>query len=130
MSLSIALSYRDLRVYSLYFRLRILSWGYMKRAEAREEERRRQMAPRRVYMSYFVRGEGQWCCGFLEPDLKTQIGRGCLFASADKLRDLVARTPTKLVAQDRNAFEHGLTTGRGGVWLEITAEQYAKLVKG
>lgn len=77
-------------------------------------------------MSYFVRN-GQWVCGFLEADLKTSIGRGRLFGSADKLRDLVVRTPTKMLSEDRNAFEHGIDKGRGGVWLEVTAEQYVAL---
>jgi hypothetical protein len=27
------------------------------------------------------------------------------------------------------ALEHGIETGRGGVWLELTDEQYGKLTK-
>jgi hypothetical protein len=29
--------------------------------------------------------------------------------------------------EDRQALEHGLTIGRGGVWLTLTEEQYGKL---
>ncbi len=32
--------------------------------------------------------------------------------------------------EDRQAFEHGLEIGRGGIWLCLTEEQYAALKMG
>jgi hypothetical protein len=29
--------------------------------------------------------------------------------------------------QDRQALDYGLETGRGGVWLQVTEEQYLRL---
>ena len=101
--------------------------GYMKRAEAREAARRDQSLTRRVYMSFFVRGAGEWIVGFLEADVRTPIGRGYCFGSADKVRELIARTPTRLQSEDRQALEHGIANGKGGVWLDVMGDQWAKL---
>jgi hypothetical protein len=81
--------------------------------------------PRKVYMGFFTRRG--WSCTFLEPDLKTPIGPIRKFGSEDKLRELIARTPTKLTLADRQAFDHAIANGRGGIYLELTAEQYRKL---
>lgn len=84
----------------------------------------------RIYMSFFSRGlqgGSEWVCGFLESDLKTSICRSRTFASAQKLQDLVERTPTVLSDSDQRSFAYDLERGRGGVWLEVTAEQYARL---
>jgi len=32
-----------------------------------------------------------------------------------------------LSSEDRQAFEHGLSIGRGDLWLNLTPAQYAKL---
>ena len=64
---------------------------------------------------------------FLQPDLKTLIGRMITFADADKIRVVVARTPTPLNLEARNMLEHSIQQGRGGLFLELTNEQYIKL---
>ncbi len=76
-------------------------------------------------MSFFNRGE--WVCGFLEPDLKTPVGRSRSFGKEAKLRELIARTPTKLTLADHQALDAGIANGRGGLYLELTGEQYRKL---
>ncbi|MGI4831272.1 MAG: hypothetical protein ACRYFU_24285 [Janthinobacterium lividum] len=80
---------------------------------------------RRVYMSFFHR-DG-WSVQFLEPDLRTPVCRMRNFASPDKIRELVARTPTKMVLEDKQALDYGISHGRGGAYLDLTAEQYRKL---
>lgn len=69
---------------------------YMKRAEAREIARHQQAEPRRIYVRFFVRGAGEWVLAFLETDARTPIGRRYSFGSADKVRELIGRTPTRL----------------------------------
>lgn len=73
----------------------------------------------------FVQRNG-WACGFLEPDCKMPVYRMKTFATEDKVRELIARTPTRMDQASKQAVEHTFLIGRGGVWLELTAEQYAK----
>jgi hypothetical protein len=35
----------------------------------------------------------------------------------------------RLNLEGRQAIQHGIDIGRGGIWLELTEEQYAKLRK-
>jgi hypothetical protein len=84
-----------------------------------------QCGRHKVYMSYFRCKE--WIVQFLEPDGKTLIGRIITFADADKIRELIARTPTQLNLEARNMLEHSISQGRGGLFLELTNEQYIRL---
>lgn len=79
----------------------------------------------RVYCTFFHR-DG-WCVQFLEPDLKTSVCRMRNFGSPDKIREMVARTPTKLMQEDKQALEYAISTGRGGLYLDLTEAQYRKL---
>jgi hypothetical protein len=81
----------------------------------------------KVYMGFFVRGGGEWVCTFLEPDLRTPIGRIRCFGSEEKLRELIARTQTTFTLEDRQALDHATALGRGGVYLQLSGEQYEKL---
>ena len=49
------------------------------------------------------------------------------FASPDRFRDLVERGNGFKVSADRQAFDYAVGIGRGGVYLNLTQEQYAKL---
>ena len=40
---------------------------------------------------------------------------------------MVARTPTKLIQEDKQALEYAISTGRGGLYLDLTETQYRKL---
>ena len=80
----------------------------------------------RIYLSFHNRGAG-WVCTFLEPDAKTPVGRMREFGSPDKIRDMIARTPTKQDQAAKQSLEYAIETGRGGVFLDLTAEQYRKL---
>jgi hypothetical protein len=61
----------------------------------------------RVYLSFFVRGAGEWVVQFSPPSL-----------------DLIDRTPTRFDLAERNAHDYAFRTGRGGIWLQLTPEQF------
>jgi len=68
-----------------------------------------------------------WCCQFLEDDLKTGLPKKLTFRSHQKVRELAERAGCSLNLETLQALNHGLETGRGGVWLELSEEQYLKL---
>jgi hypothetical protein len=76
-------------------------------------------------MTYLLR-DG-WSVQFLGPDLKTPVGRIRHLDSIDKVRELIARTPTLLDLAAKQAIEHAITVGRGGMYLLATSAQYQKL---
>jgi hypothetical protein len=79
-----------------------------------------------VYMHY-MHCKG-WYCQFLEADLKTPLPRTFTFATADKVRELAERGGGFSTLETRQAFEHGVSMGRGGINLSLSTEQYAKLL--
>jgi len=79
----------------------------------------------RVYMYYMFR-EG-WTCRFMEEDLTTPLPRQFHFRDAEKIRAIVDRVGNFADLQDRQALDYGLEIGRGGVWLQLTQEQYERL---
>jgi hypothetical protein len=79
-----------------------------------------------VYMYYMFR-EG-WLCQFLEEDLKTPLPRQLHFRDAVKIRAIVEKVGNFADLQDRQALDYGLEIGRGGVWLQLTQEQYERLM--
>ena len=86
----------------------------------------RCVGTRRINVTFFLRGD-VWVCSFMEPDLKTPIGRSRAFGSEHKLRELIARTPTRFDLAGKQALEHAFAGGRGGLYLKLTGEQYWKL---
>jgi hypothetical protein len=79
----------------------------------------------RVYM-YFQFRNG-WNCQFLEEDLKTSLPRKLHFTSPDKVIKLVERGGGITDQESRLMLDRAIATGRGGVFLSLTAEQYTKL---
>jgi len=79
----------------------------------------------RVYM-YFQDRNG-WHCQFLEQDLKTALPRRLHFKSSDKVVELVERAGGITDQESRLMLSHAIATGRGGVFLMLTSEQYARL---
>lgn len=79
----------------------------------------------RVYLSFQLR-DG-WRCQFLETDLKTSLPRKLHFASSDKLIQLIERAGGFTDQDARSMVNHGIEMGRGGIFLKLTEEQYAKL---
>jgi hypothetical protein len=68
-----------------------------------------------------------WYCQFLEPDLKTSLRRKLTFASADKVRQMQQSFGADRLLEDDAAFEYAIENGRGGIWLNLTDEQYKVL---
>lgn len=79
----------------------------------------------RIYMYFQCRG--CWQCQFLERDLKTALPRKLQFASADKIIKLVERGGGITDQECRLMLQQGIDKGRGGVFLNLTDEQYSVL---
>jgi hypothetical protein len=74
----------------------------------------------------FMLNQG-WSCQFLEADLRTPLPRKLTFSSPDKILQLAEHAGVLKDLAARHAIEHGIEMGRGGVYLMLTPEQYAKL---
>jgi hypothetical protein len=81
--------------------------------------------PRRVYMSFQT--QSGWHCQFLEEDLKTPIPKKLNLICQEKLFEIAERGGYRLNLEGRQALQHAIEMGRGGIWLELTEEQYRKL---
>lgn len=79
----------------------------------------------RVYLGFQL--SYGWHVHFLEPGLKKTAARGRTFADAEKIRELIRRTPTKMDAAAWQALEYAFEKGRGGLYLTLTEEQYLGL---
>jgi hypothetical protein len=83
-----------------------------------------QCAPRhRIYM-HFMRREG-WYCQFLEADLKTPLPKKLTIVDSRKLLEMAERGGVN--PENRAVMRRAIEKGVGGIWLDLTAEQYAKL---
>ena len=74
----------------------------------------------------FARREG-WYCQFLERDLKTPLPQKLNLADAGKIYELAERGNYSMNFEGCHAIDHAIEMGRGGIWLELTGDQYAKL---
>jgi hypothetical protein len=85
----------------------------------------RKKPPRRVYMHFMT--QSGWHCQFLEEDLKTPLPLKLNLLKSDKLFELAERGGYKMDLEGRQSLQHAIDTGRGGIWLTLTEEQYRKL---
>jgi hypothetical protein len=76
-------------------------------------------------MSFLCRNG--WHCQFLEQNLKTPLPRKLHFTSPDKVVEIVEWGSGLSNLESRQELEQAIEIGRGGVFLSLTAEQYAKL---
>ena len=76
---------------------------------------------------HFMLAASGWSVTFLEEDLKTSLPRFFVFQDSIKVIEMALRGGAEKVLADRQAIEHGISLGRGSVWLNLTAEQYGKL---
>ena len=81
----------------------------------------------RILMNYQFRNG--WRVSFLESDCRTSLPLTLTFATEDKLREMHERYGASRILEDRQGLEHGISIGRGGVWLSLTEEQYRRLLK-
>jgi hypothetical protein len=84
--------------------------------------------PRRVYLSFQKREE--WTVQIMSEDLRGSLGRQRGFATHDKLLEMIARTPTRLDLAAKASLENAIRNGSGGLFLELTNEQYEAWQKG
>jgi hypothetical protein len=68
-----------------------------------------------------------WQVEFLEADLKTPLPKKLTFTDPDKIRELAKRGEAWSDSESRQLLEHAIETGRGGVYLRLTPDQYARL---
>jgi hypothetical protein len=100
----------------------IFAYGRGRSSTARQE-----LPLTRVYMSFMLsRG---WHCQFLEADLKTPLPRKLTFATEDKVVELVRRCGGLENLEAKQALARGIEMGRGGLYLNLAAEQYEQLQK-
>jgi hypothetical protein len=70
---------------------------------------------------------GGWQVQFLEADLKTPLPQKLTFTDPEKIRELAGRGGAWRDSDSRQVLEHAIETGRGGVYLRLTADQYSRL---
>jgi hypothetical protein len=78
-------------------------------------------------MSFMLR-DG-WHCQFLEQDLTTPLPKRLRFNNKEKLREIAERGGCNMNLEARQSLDHGIEIGRGGIWLEISEEQYRRLTQ-
>jgi hypothetical protein len=77
-------------------------------------------------MQFMVAKDG-WMVSFLEEDCRTSLPRHLVFQSELKILDLATHSGAEFNLAGRQAIEHGISMGRGYVWLKLTGDQYGKL---
>jgi hypothetical protein len=75
---------------------------------------------------YFMQRDG-WHCQFLEADLKTTLPKKLNLSNSQKVIEAAERGGYNMNLEGRQALDHGIENGRGGIWLLLTEEQYQKL---
>lgn len=68
-----------------------------------------------------------WTVSFVEEDCRTSLPRHFVFQDAVKILELARHGGAEFNLAGSQAIEHGISMGRGSVWLKLTREQYAKL---
>ncbi len=68
-----------------------------------------------------------WFCQFLEEDLKTPLPRKITVADEKKIFEMAKRGGFTLNIAGRQELQEAIRKAVGGIWLELTPEQYAKL---
>jgi hypothetical protein len=77
---------------------------------------------------HFMQTNG-WYCQFFEEDLKTPLPYKLSLDDPSKIMELARRGGAPMKLEDKQAIEYGIENGRGSVWLNLTQEQYQKLLK-
>jgi hypothetical protein len=72
----------------------------------------------------------EWLCQFLKEDLKTALPRQVRFADEKKIWEMAKRGGFTLNIAGRQELREKIRKGGGGIWLELSAEQYARLLDG
>ncbi len=79
----------------------------------------------RVFMTFFYRAG--WQVQFVEADFKTALPRTFTFSDPEKIRELARRGEAWSDSESRQMLEFAIESGRGGVYLRLTPDEYARL---
>jgi hypothetical protein len=79
----------------------------------------------RVYLSFQFAMDGS--ASFWRPTSRLPYPSKLHFASSDKLIELVERAGGFIDQETQLMVDQGVEMGRGGLFLQLTEEQYAKL---
>ena len=71
-----------------------------------------------------------WHVSFLEADLTNSPLKELTFADPEDIRDLARRGHGLETSQARALFDYSIGSGRGGIYLQMTTEQYSSLREG
>jgi hypothetical protein len=74
---------------------------------------------------YFFHRDG-WYCQFLDEDLNTHLQKTSVETPA-KVVAIAMKSGYVMNEEGKRSLDHAIETGRGGVWLQLTDEQYRKL---
>jgi hypothetical protein len=74
-----------------------------------------------------VQRRNGWHCQLFEADLKTPLPKRLHFASSDKIIELVQCGGGIADQEGQLMLNQAIETGRGGVFLNLTQEQYSRL---
>src|ERR1035437_10511609 len=77
--------------------------------------------PRHRVLMQFMLAKGGWSVSFLEEDCKISLPRHFVFQSELKTLDLARHGGAEFNLAGRQAIEHGISMGRGSVWLKADA---------
>ncbi|HEX4066523.1 MAG TPA: hypothetical protein VHZ09_10915 [Acidobacteriaceae bacterium] len=78
-----------------------------------------------MYMHFQT--QSGWHCQFLEQDLKTPLSKKLNLVRQERLFDIAEHGGYALNLEGRQAMQRAIDMGRGGIWLELTEEQYRRL---
>jgi hypothetical protein len=87
-----------------------------------------RMGLKRMVLMQFERRDG-WRVSFRDNANPQTTFREFRFAQSTKIQDLVQRTGTPLMSEDRNALEYGIRQGSGAIPLQLSDDQYRKLLR-
>jgi hypothetical protein len=83
------------------------------------------MIGHRVYLTFFLRSG--WNLQFLEADLKTPLPRRFTYPDPEPIRELARRAGAPATVEAEQQLDREIENGRGGMYLWLTPQQYAKL---
>jgi hypothetical protein len=78
-----------------------------------------------IYMSFLLM-EG-WQVQFLDPDLRASFPLKLTLEGPENIRELARQGDAMRTPEARRTLEYAIHMGSGGVYLELTPEQYWKL---
>jgi hypothetical protein len=80
----------------------------------------------RVYLRFRLDGSS-WRCEFLPDGAGSPLPRILRFSDPAKITELAERGDGLPTLESRQMLEMGIKAGRGGIFLRLTYEQFAKL---